>query len=539
MSKQAPTAAEQEVAEEQKRRVELVARCMADFPSFCALLQYIDFETGARKPFRLTKIQRTYCENRSARDIVLKARKVFMTSLEVAYDLWWFLTVRGARVVIVVQSEKDHQAMQAVSTMIRVYLESLRRFMPVPLDQETNFEWKLNSRDAQMRIMEAGASTRTATKGGRATTINRLHVSECAFFECGADTLNTLVNAMPPKGASSIVIESTPNGAGGYYYDTWESAVSGGGGYKPHFFAWYEDEKNTLPLDRGETFVPIDERESSLVGRGVSPQALKWYRSKLALVGSVDKVRQEFPDDPVTCFLTSGRMFFDGDRTKQLIAEASAVRPREVRTIRRAGAMGEVRIWFHPEPGRDYVLGVDTSEGTGGDESGIIIRERGTCRCMAVLQGQFRPHELAVEAGRLGEEYNEADIAVERNNHGAAVLEALVWTVKYGFIWTDHDEKLGWITHEVSRSTALSALEQSHRSKVWKSYDGGTQGGDADSWRQRGVLAQVWKFVFNQKNGRPEAAPGAHDDLVMAEAICWDVLRRPVVHRDLRNLPPG
>jgi hypothetical protein len=527
---------------EQKHRTQKIARAMQHFPSFCALLQYIDYDSGVRHPMRLTPVQAAYCARRTARDIILKPRKVFMTSLEVAYDLWWFLMRKGARVVIVCQSEKDHQAMQAISVMVRVYLESLRRFMPLELDQESSFEWKLHSRDAHMRIMEAGASNRTAVKGGRGTTVNRLHLSEVAFYEYAGETLNTLVNAMPQRSASSITIESTPNGAGGYYYDTWEAAVGSTSAkpsaYRPHFFAWFEDPKNVLPLDTGEDILPRDDREKLLIAKGVSLEAIKWYRNKVSLVGDVDKVRQEFADDPVTCFLTSGRMFFDGEQTKRLIAAASAVSPKERRFIRRTGANGEVRVWNLPDASRDYVIGVDTAEGTGGDESAAIVRERGTAKLMAVLQGQFKPHELAVEVAKLGFEYNEADVAVERNNHGHAVLEALWWTEHYPHLWMDHDEKLGWINHEVSRSTALSALEQSHRSGVWKTYDGGEQleERDEDRWRQRGTLTQFWKFVFN-KNGRPEAAPGAKDDLVMAEGITWDVLRRPVTRRDLRNLP--
>ena len=41
------------------------------------------------------------------------------------------------------------------------------------------------------------------------------------------------------------------------------------------------------------------------------------------------------------------------------------------------------------------------------------------------------------------------------------------------------------------------------------------------------------------KTGKAEAARGEHDDLIMAAAIGWDVLRRPLAFRNLSNLPPG
>jgi hypothetical protein len=59
----------------------------------------------------------------------------------------------------------------------------------------------------------------------------------------------------------------------------------------------------------------------------------------------------------------------------------------------------------------------------------------------------------------------------------------------------------------------LDELEDSHRRGLWSS-------------RDRRVLGQLRTFVVSD-TGKPEATKGEHDDLVMAEAICWAVRQKP------------
>jgi hypothetical protein len=138
---------------------------------------------------------------------------------------------------------------------------------------------------------------------------------------------------------------------------------------------------------------------------------------------------------------------------------------------------------------------------------------------MATLHGQFPPWEMARAAAQVGRMYSNASIAVERNNHGHAVLQALEKDQKYSNIYRALDQKLGWLNTETTRTAALDALEDAHRL------------GHALTADEK-VLGEMLVFIVNAK-GKAEAAKGAHDDLVLSYAIGWDVIRRPAAARGM------
>lgn len=492
---------------ERRSRAELLSWALADFRRFCGLLQIQPKGGGGRIRFNLSPIQRQYDAARTPRDIILKPRQVYITTLEAARDLWFFLTRPGARVVVVCQSQTDGAPFKDISEKFRLFIDSLARAgLKLEFGRESFGEWSLPARDSTMRIIQAGASEAAAAKKGRGGTVNRLHVTEAAFFERAETTFNSLLESVPgPEHGSEVVNESTPNGVGGFYHEQWEAAVRGLSGYKPHFFRWWEHPEYTLPLEADEVVKPETELEEKLVSLGVSPPQLKWYRRKLAEKGRA-LTAQEYPSDPDSCFLVSGRGFFEQEVTARLLAKATE--PVEKRERDR------VRIWRKPESGKLYILTLDTSEGVGGDPSGGILRERATGELAATIDGQYPPWELARTGAKLGREYNDAIIAVERNNHGHAALQALEREEKYKKIYKHADDKLGWPTNAVTRPQILDALEDAHRNGLWASPD-------------RATLEQFRTFIV-PATGKPEAAPGAHDDLVMAEAIAWAVRQLPV-----------
>jgi hypothetical protein len=492
--------------EDQRKRAEFLAWAFAKFERFAGILDIVP-KNGQRQKLVLNEIQRLYCANRSQRDVVLKPRQVGFTTLEQARDLYHFLTVPGARVVVTCQSLTDHDPFKLLSKNYRVMFQSLERAgLQLKFHTESAGEWSLADRDASLRIVEAGASEAAAAKKGRAGTISRLHLTETAFYEYADETLNAMLECVPSaEHGSEIVNESTPNGAAGLFYRACKNAGSGQGAYKLHFFPWFVAGEYATALTPGETITPQSEKEELLVKLGCKPEQLKWYRAKVLEKGA-DKTEQEYPSDPDTCFLVSGRGFFDQAVTAKLIA--AVIDPLERRERDR------IRIYKKPVPGASYVLAVDTSEGGGGDASGSVLRDRKTGEHFATIDGQYPPWDLARASAALGLEYNTAEIAVERNNHGHAVLQALEREHKYPKLYKHTDDKLGWPTNAVTRPEMLDALEDAHRKGLWSS-------------RDSKVLGQFRTFVIPD-SGKPQAARGEHDDLVLAEAICWAVRQRPV-----------
>jgi phage terminase large subunit-like protein len=191
---------------------------------------------------------------------------------------------------------------------------------------------------------------------------------------------------------------------------------------------------------------------------------------------------------------------------------AIGARPIEVVDVREDGAHGQIRIWERPSAGSRYVLALDPSEGTGGDPAAGTIREWGTAQHCATIHGQFKPHALARIAADLGESFEGATIVVERNNHGHAVLQALEREHHYRRIFRHYDGKPGWLNNEVTRTKALTELDEGLRSGFWFTLD------DA-------ILGEMRTFITTP-NGRVEAARGSHDDLVLVEAIALDALTK-------------
>jgi hypothetical protein len=507
-------------------RAKALAWLLADFRRFCGALDIIR-KDRRRTKLVLNDIQRAYCSSRSARDIILKCRQIGITTLEQARDLYVWITQPGSRVVVTCQSITDHTPAKLLSTNYNVMIEGLARAGLALRVRQSAGEWILPDRDSSLRIIEAGASEAAAEKKGRAGTITRLHLTETAFYEYADSTLNALLECVPkPEDGSEIVVESTPNGAAGAFYRQCQDALSNRSGYRLHFFPWFQEREYALALDSGEDIKPQNERDRQLIRtHGVSPEQLKWYQRKRAeKLGNQDLMDQEYPSDVATCFLVSGRSFFDRQRTDKLRSEA---KPPVLEDTRQG-----IKMWSHPRAGFRYLIAVDTAEGrsTGapgdaGDYSAAVIYERETGAHVASLRARIQPWELARRVAELGRHYNRAHVVVERNNHGHAVLQALQREQRYAPIYYGLDGKPGWLTTVASRPVALDGLEDSHRRGAWTSSD-------------LDLLAEMLVFVVTS-TGKAEAARGEHDDLIMAAAIGWDVLRRPLAFRNLSNLPPG
>lgn len=505
---------------------QFAAQYRDDFYGFCDLLEVkVKAANGeGRIPFRLTPIQRAYCEKRTPRDVVLKARQVKITTIELARDVWFFLTKPGVGVRVICQSSADDSMVADLSDRIGVFFDALRKNtrLELPFTTESRTEWRLPN-GSSLRIVGAGASQVAAQKKVRGENVHRIHTTEIAFWEYAGQTLNAANEAIAgPEHGTEIVHESTPNGAGGaertsakdasggaYFFWLCQDARQGLNGYGFHFFSWLDNrEEYALPIEPGEHIVPETDRERAIVSMGATPEQLKWYRRKVREKGQ-DDTDQEYASDPDTCFLVSGASVFEKSVTERLIAGAKD--PIGIVPIRRPGAVGACRIWHLPERGKNYVIASDTSEGSDGDRAGAQVYELGTGKHCATLWGQFKPAELARDLDCLGTLYSTALIGVERNNHGHACLQELA-RLRYPRIFSDRDDKPGWNMTPASRPAALDALEQAHRSGEWTTLD-------------RDILSELRTFVVN-KSGKAEAAKGAHDDLVIMAAIGWDLVRR-------------
>lgn len=207
----------------------------------------------------------------------------------------------------------------------------------------------------------------------------------------------------------------------------------------------------------------------------------------------------------MSCFVTSGECVFD----VEALEKAAAGRGDAARSLDN----GRLLVWFPPQSGKQYIVGVDTAGGgSEGDYACAQVVERSMGLQCAELRGHFPPLELARRVADLGGTYQRALLAVERNNHGYGVL-AHLREMRYENIF-EQDGQAGWLTSAASRPAMIENFAAVLMA-------------EPELFHSPRLLEECRTFV-RRGDGNAAAADGAHDDCVMAMAIALAVRRTDV-----------
>jgi hypothetical protein len=171
---------------------------------------------------------------------------------------------------------------------------------------------------------------------------------------------------------------------------------------------------------------------------------------------------------------------------------------------------GVIRM-LPPVADSEYVIGVDVCEGKAGRDYACaqVIEKRNGMQC-AELHGRYTPEELSARVRALAEEYNAAEVAVERNGPGLAVIAFMESREAYPNLY-EGGHGAGVVTSQPSKTTMLVELSEMLRLRP-------------KAFADAAVLKEMKTFV-RQGNGRCGAVSGAHDDRVMALGIALHVRR--------------
>jgi hypothetical protein len=440
-----------------------------------------------RQMFRLNRAQREYSRRCTKHNIVLKARQVGITTYIAARFFLQTILHPGTLTVQVAHSrESAEEIFRIVKRFWDQLPDDVRKMCKTSYCNARQIVF--SNLDSQYRVMTADENA------GRGCTIQNLHCSEVAQWgEKGEEALASLRAAVVPEG--EIVLESTPNGAGGLFYEEWQRAEETG--YTRHFFPWWYEESYVIKT--GPSAHPLAEEEERLkTEHGLTLGQIRWRRKQWASLRGL--AGQEYAEDAVTCFRASGECVFDQEAVDRALHGAGE--PVETRDNHR------LAIWLPAQAGREYVIGVDPAGGGAeGDYScaQVIDRKLGT-QC-AELHGHYPPRELAQKLVELGKEYNSALMAVEKNNHGHGVL-AYLRMAEYANVYTQKGQD-GWLTSAVTRPAMIENLAAALAE-------------EAMLFRSSRLLNECRTFV-RFVDGNTGAAAGTHDDCVMALAIAWAV----------------
>lgn len=456
-------------------------------------------KTGRTVALKANRVQQLFEERRGRSNIVLKARQMGLTTWVAARFFLKTITHPGTLTLEVAHTQ---EAAEEIFRIVHRFVDQL----PVELREGPLKRSRANVRqiifpelDAQYRVVTAGDRN-----AGRGLTVQNLHCSELARWPGdAAETLAGLRAAMTPE--AELVIESTPQGVGGGFYEQWLRAEDafefpqakrerrGEAGMIRHFFPWWLEK-----VYRAEAAdaASMTEEERGLCERaGLTLEQIGFRRKLHADFRGV--VKQEYAEDAESCFLVSGEPVFEMGAV-----EARMVSAPVASEVRRNGA---VEIWLPPVAGRRYLVAVDPAGGgSEGDYSAAEVLEMETGLQCAELRERVGGLELAEVVTALAREYNEAWLVVERNNHGSGLLAYVESVCRYRRIYMDGGQA-GWLTTSVSRPQMLGKL-------------GAALVERAENFNSRRLLAECRSFVRNAE-GRAEARAGCHDDLVMAMAI--------------------
>jgi hypothetical protein len=442
---------------------------------------------------KLNRAQREYSGRSTKRNIVLKARQVGVTTYVAARFFIQTITHPGTLTVQVAHTEDSAQAIFSIVRRFCEYLPARMRRGALRTSRSNVGQIVFPLLDSEYRVETADENA------GRGMTIHNLHCSEVSrWLRGGRETLASLRAAVVPDG--EIVLESTANGAAGVFYEEWQKADETG--YTRHFFPWWYD-KSYCEEEKVRSVLPLTEEEAELVRlHGLTEEQIAWRRKAWATMHG--QAAQEYAEDAVSCFLASGECVFDLGAVER--AASRAARPTE------AQENGRLLIWFPPDRSgvRQYIIGVDAAGGgSEGDYACAQVIERTLGLQCAELHGHFPPLELARRVAAMGRMYDNALVAVERNNQGYGVLAHLK-EMHYENLYAQGGQA-GWLTSVVTRPAMIENL-----AAVLVEQPG--------LFHSRRLLEELKTFV-RHADGRTEASEGAHDDCVMAMAIAHGVRR--------------
>lgn len=341
-------------------------------------------------------------------------------------------------------------------------------------------QWGTPREWSQLKI-----DTAKEVEAGRGKTISHLHCSEVAFWQDPRKALS-LLNAVPDRPGTLIVLESTANGHN-FFKARWDRAVRGLGGYAPVFIGWQEDENCRLPIPDGDVRAELErtlgkmpeyggEEELRLVDRGFDLEQLYWRRKTIIdkADGDIPKFKQEYPSTPQEAFIASGRHVFSVSFTDPVIQRTEKTDPAGVdgyfyplATKVRRLMHGEIevpdfhaaepvawtpkseipegledrsdywRVWEMPREDRAYIVSADPARD---EEAGQNDKAFNAAQVIDHLTGEqvarYRSRqdtdEFAREIVLAGLFFNLAHVVPEVTGIGTALAKVWLWE-QYGY----------------------------------------------------------------------------------------------------------
>ena len=419
----------------------------------------IDNKLGIVVPLKSNKMQRYYLDNKINRNIILKHRQGGLSTIVLADMFTDSIIIPNTPCAVI---SHETRATQRLLDRVSFFYDNMDEPKPT-LGADSRSEISFSKLHSSIYVGTAGSRA-----FGRGDTVRKALLSELAFYENARKILNGVQDAVGLY--NELTIECSPNGEDGdgeVFYEEWCRAREGKSPYKPFFFPWWWSEDYSIPLgsefalpeDRGElSFTP--EEEELVLKHKLTEEQIRWRRWKIAEKQGL--FWQEYPEDEVSCFITIGDPVFD-----PFILNSQAQNCYDGTKHTKGWT-----FWKSPEPNHKYTIAADSSAGAPGGSYSAATILSDQSEVVATFQARIEPHTFAKLLKDMGNSYNRAEIAVERNFTGYAVLSFMD---DYPNIYYQRDfvtgkitPNKGWWTNEQTRQFMITAAKDFLSAvKIW------------------------------------------------------------------------
>ena len=469
-------------------------------------------------------VQQKLNAGRPVRIIVLKARQVGISTATEALLFNWCFMHPGSNSLVLSKSTADSE-----------YLFEMTKLMW----DTWEFRHMFHENHKSVRRLsweETGSSIKIATaKGrevGRGQTIHAAHCSEVAFWQHPESLMLSLNQAVPEKPGTLIVLESTANGAGNWFYEQWFAAKAGETDYIPLFFPWwmhpeYQITDTTLQLSE----LAEDERELLHEIPDIGVRQLAWRRwcIRNKCNNDLDQFKQEFPSTDHEAFLVTGRNVFALDSLEKCYdpepgatGYLTPIRdPTKPQGKFFKDGRGPLTIFKYPAPDQRYIVSGDPTRTTWGDPACIQVLNWRSFEQVAVFHGAINPVDLAERLAELGYFYNTALINCEVEGGGISTLNMLTHKMFYPRVWRYRQgdrlpgtvtNAFGWSMNWQRKQAAIAYVKDMLGQGMLRLHDEVT-------------YDQMFAYVVRDSGEFGPGTSSQHDDAVMALAIAVATIR--------------
>lgn len=372
-----------------------------DFDFYARNCLYIRTKSGEVKPFEMNRAQKYIhaCieeqkrKTGKVRALVLKGRQQGVSTYTEA-RFYWKVTHRQGVKAFILTHEADATA--NLFEMVERYHKEVPAFVKPSTGTSNAKELVFDGLDSGYKVGTAGNRS-----VGRSMTLQYFHGSEVAYWPNAAEHAKGILQAVPDEDETEVILESTANGIGNYFYQQWLKAEAGEGEFQAIFVPWFwQEEYRKFGLGLKRTA----EEEKLVELFGLDDEQLAFRRSKIAELASDGAdgevaFRQEYPMTAQEAFQVSGG--------QSLIAPELAVQARQNKVL----AIGPL------------IVGVDPARF--GDDRTAIIKRRGRAAYDLEIYEKLSTMEVAGIVHTIIKADKPDQVAIDVGGLGAGVVDRL------------------------------------------------------------------------------------------------------------------